>query len=138
MTYTTLERHDIEVPMAVCMAGMMVVLTRVATACHTAPWSEDMACLSHHAGSGAAFRCDAKQIAALSTMRGVRLFAWHRTALTTASRKLDTTRCGRTAKSDSFERGERHVESAPPSMVHLSKAVYKLKYNTAYSDFSLS
>ena len=55
MTCTTLERHDIEVPVAVCMAGMISVLSRVAAACRTAPWSEDMTCLSHDASS-AAFR----------------------------------------------------------------------------------
>ena len=41
--------------MPVCMAGMMVVLSRVAAACRTTPWSEDMTCLSHDASS-AAFR----------------------------------------------------------------------------------
>ena len=56
MTCTTLEWHDIEVSMAVCMAGMIAVLSRVAAACRTAPWSEDMTCLSHDASS-AAFRC---------------------------------------------------------------------------------
>ena len=59
MTYTTLERHDIEVPMPVCMAGMIAVLSRVAAACRTAPWSEDMTCLSHDASS-AAFRWKTK------------------------------------------------------------------------------